>query len=97
MFRVAAHPLCAVTPAARLALREPGLSPKDHPPRVGVQRAMRPSGEGLGRGAPASPLHPRVFSMTEGNQLNREPGVGTAHYRVKSRFFKGTKARRSVR
>ena len=39
MFRVAAHPLCAVTPAARLALREPGLSPNDHPPKMRVQRA----------------------------------------------------------
>ena len=32
MFRVAAHPLCAVTPAARLALREPGPPTNINPP-----------------------------------------------------------------
>ena len=32
MFRGAAHPLCAVTPQARLALREPGLHPSITPP-----------------------------------------------------------------
>ena len=32
MFRVAAHPLCAVTPPARLAIREPGLRPCTNPP-----------------------------------------------------------------
>ena len=48
MLHVAARLSRAVNP------REPGLR-LIMIPRTGVQRARQPSGEGLGRGAPASP------------------------------------------
>ena len=55
MFRVAARLSRAVTPASAARPLRAVPSTLFQSSRTGVQRAMRPSGEGLGRGAPASP------------------------------------------
>ena len=109
----------AVTPQPGSPSASRAFRPCSNPPEW-ESRGPKALWRGSGARSPSVPPFSRAFSMTEGNQLNREPGVGTAHrgapaspdscpsnqpphtaraghQRVKSRFFKGTKARSSVK
>ena len=80
MFRVAAHPLCAVTPASPARPPRAGPPPNNDPLRMRVQRAEGSLARVWGEEPQPFPQAPRAFSMPGGAQLNRVPGVGTGHH-----------------
>ena len=80
MFRVAAHPLCAVTPARPARPPRAGPPTNNDPPEWESRGLCSPLARVWGEEPQPFPQAPRAFSMPGGAQLNRVPGVGTGHH-----------------